>query len=132
MVKNCSSIVSEIFTGRLVSRDNAADQRLELDVELGAEAAAEERHLHAHAVLRPAEQARDLDAHERRALRRGVDGERVVARLGHRHQRLERHVHHLLRAEAVLEHPVGRGERLLHVAAPQLEVERDVGVLACP
>ena len=45
-------------------------QRLELDVDLGAEAAAQIRHLHAHARLRPAEQARDLDAHERRHLRR--------------------------------------------------------------
>ena len=41
-------------------------QCLELDVELAAEAAAEIRHPHAHFVLRPAEQARDLDAHERR------------------------------------------------------------------
>ena len=48
-------------------------QRLELDVDLGAESAAEERDLHPHAVLRPAEQARDLAAHEGRRLRRGMD-----------------------------------------------------------
>ena len=86
------------------------DERLELDVELRAEPAAEERRAHADAVLRPAEEPRDLDAHERRALRRGVDGERVLPRLGHRHERLERRVHHLLRAESVLEDAVGRRE----------------------
>jgi hypothetical protein len=57
-------------------------QRLELDVELGAETAAEIRHLDAHLVLGPAEQARDLDSHERRPLRGGVDGDAVLARLG--------------------------------------------------
>jgi len=39
-------------------------ERFHLDVELRAEAAAEIGHLDAHAVLRPAEQARDLGAHE--------------------------------------------------------------------
>ena len=99
-------------------------QRLQLDVELGAEAAAEKRHAHADPVLRPAQQPRDLDAHERRALRGGMDGERAVGRLGDRDERLERRVHHLLRAEAVLEHAVRRGERLRGVAAPQVEIER--------
>ena len=116
MVKNCSSIVSEIFTGLLAIRDKTLHQRFELDVELGAEAAAEERHAHAHPVLRPAEQPRDLHAHERRALRRGVDGERALGRLRRRYQRLERRVHHLLGAEAVLEHAV----RLLQARLPYL------------
>ncbi len=40
------------------------DQSFELDIDLGAETAAEIRHLHPHAVLRPAEQPRDLGAHE--------------------------------------------------------------------
>ena len=106
------------------------DQRLELDVELRAEAAAEERRAHPDAVLGPAEEARKLDPDEGRALRRGVDRERVLARLGHRHERLERRVHHLLGAERVLEDVVGGGERLPGVAAAQVVVERDVGVLA--
>ena len=45
-----------------------------------------------------------------------------------RHERLERHVQHLLGAERVLEHVVGLREGRRHVAAPQVEVERDVGV----
>ncbi len=42
------------------------DEGFELDVQFAAEAAAEIGHLHPHAILRPAEQPRDLDAHERR------------------------------------------------------------------
>ena len=53
-------------------------QRLELDVELRAVAAAEIRHLDAHAVLRPAEQPGDLDAHERRALAAAVERDASV------------------------------------------------------
>ena len=37
---------------------------------------------------------------------------------------------HLLRAEGVLEHLRGLGEGLVDVAAPQPEVERDIGALA--
>ena len=54
-----------------------------------------------------------------------------VARLGDRRERLERQVQHLLGAERVLENVVGLGEAPSDVAAPQLVVERDVGVLAC-
>ena len=105
------------------------DQRFQLDVELRAESAAQERHAHAHAVLGPAQEPRDLDPHERRALRRGVDGERVLGALGHRHQRLERRMHHLLRAEAMLEYALGALHGARRIAAPQPEVERDVGIL---
>ena len=108
------------------------DQRLELDVELGAEAAAEIRHFHAHPVLRPAEQARDLDAHEGRGLRRGVDGEPAVVGIRNRDERLERQVQHLLGAEHVLEHMIGFGEGLVDIAAPQLVIERDIGVAGGP
>ncbi len=97
-------------------------QRLELDIDLGAEAAAQQRHPHAHPVLRPAQQARDLAAHEGRHLRGGVDGERAVARLGHRHERLERQVHGLLGVEHMLEDMrrlgEGRVERHIGVAPP--------------
>ena len=106
------------------------DQRLQLDVELRAVAAAEIGHADAHAVLRQAEQAGDLGAHERRALRRGVDRHRVALGVADRDERLEREMQHLLGAERVLEHVRGLGKALLDVAAPQLEVERHVGVLA--
>jgi hypothetical protein len=43
-------------------------QRLGLDINLGPEAAAKEGYPHPHLVLRPAEQARDLDPHEGRTL----------------------------------------------------------------
>ena len=39
---------------------------------------------------------------------------------------------HLLRAERVLEHVIGRREGALDIAAAQLVVERDVGVRAGP
>ncbi len=105
-------------------------QRLELDIELGAEAAAEIGGLDAHAVLRPAQEPRDLDAHEGRALRGGMDGEPVFARLGDRHHRLQGRVRHLLGAEGVLEDMRRLGKCLLGVAAPQLEIERHIGALA--
>ena len=54
-------------------------QRLELDVELGAVARAEIRHLDPHLVFRPAEQAGDLGAHERRPLRGVVERDVGVA-----------------------------------------------------
>ena len=41
----------------------------------------------------------------------------------------ERHMQHLLGAKAVLEDVRGREHRL-HIAAPQLVIERDIGVLA--
>ena len=82
-------------------------QRLELDVELGAVARAEIRHLDAHLVLRPAEQPRDLGAHERRALRGGVDRDAGVLVVGDGRMRLERKVQHLLGLELVLEHVRG-------------------------
>ena len=44
--------------------------------------------------------------------------------------RLEREMQHLLGAEGVLEHVRGCGEGLVDVAAPQLEIERDIGALA--
>ena len=105
------------------------DQRLQLYVELGAKSAAHERHANAHPVLRPAEKPRDLDAHEGRALRRRMDGEMVLGTFRHRDDRLERRVHHLLRAEAVLEHPLRRGHRLRRIAVPQAKVERHIRVL---
>jgi hypothetical protein len=40
------------------------DQCFELDIDFGAKAAAEMRHLHPHPIFRPAEQPRDLGAHE--------------------------------------------------------------------
>ena len=52
--------------------------------------------------------------------------------IGNGGERLEREVEHLLRAEGVLENVRGSGECLLHVAAPQLEIERDIGVPCVP
>ena len=37
---------------------------------------------------------------------------------------------HLLRAEGVLEDLGGVGEGLVDIAAPELEIERDIGALA--
>jgi hypothetical protein len=105
------------------------DQRFELDVELGAITAAEERHLDAHAALRPAEQAGDLDAHEGRALRGGVEREALVPEIGDGDERLERKMQHLLGAELMLEHLGGGGEGRVDVADAELIVERDVGAL---
>ena len=103
------------------------DQGLELDIDLGAEPAAEMRHLHPHPVLRPFQQARDLAPHERRHLRGGVDGQPVVAGIGQRDERLQRQMQHRLGAEGVLEHVIGRGQRRLGVAEAQVIVERDIG-----
>ena len=104
------------------------DERFELDVELCAEAAAQVTDLHAHPVLRPAEQARDLAPDERGRLRRGVDRHASIAWLGHRHWGFERQVEHLLHRERMFEDVVGCREGCLYVSAPQLEVEGHVGV----
>ncbi len=50
--------------------------------------------------------------------------------IGRGDERLERRVHHLLRAECVLEHMVGGGEAIVGIAVAQVIVERDVGALA--
>jgi hypothetical protein len=57
-----------------------------------------------------------------------VDGEPGVGRLADRHIGLERQVQHLLGAEGVLEDVIRLGHRGRDVAAPQMEVERHVGV----
>ena len=128
-MKNCSSMVSAILTGRRTSSASAVDQRLELDVELGAEAAAEIGRL-APAPGSPASpSSRAISIRTKDGL---CDAVWMVTRpslgLRHRDEGLERRVHHLLRAEGVLEDMVGRGEGRVDVAAPQLVVERDIGV----
>ena len=57
-------------------------QGFELDVGLGSEAAAEQRHAHPHPVFRPTEQARDLQPHERGHLAGRVDGDDAVTGVG--------------------------------------------------
>ena len=52
----------------------------------------------------------------------------TAGRVGDRDMRLERRVHLLRRAEDVLEDVVGLGEGLVDVAAPQMVVERDIGI----
>src|SRR5665811_2054955 len=86
--------------------------------------------LDAHAILRPAEQARDLGAHERWALRGGVDRDAVVAGVRNRDERFECQVKHLLGAECVLKHMRGGGKGLVDVAASQPKIERNIGALA--
>ncbi len=112
------------------SRDHRArrHQRFELDVELAAVAAAEIRHLDAHLVFRPAQQPRDLGAHEGRSLRARIDRQAGFLVVGDRAERLERHVQAFLRAEFVLEHVRRFGKRLVDVAAAQFGIEREVGV----
>ena len=113
---------------RLAKEQRAhGDHRFELDVQLGAQPAAEVRRSDADAVLGPAEQTADLAAHERRTLGSGVDRQATGSlRLRQRDDRLERRVHHLSGAKGVLEHVVGTGKRLFHVAAAHVRVERDV------
>ena len=60
----------------------------------------------------------------------GIDRHAVVAVIGDGRVRLERQMQHLLGAEGVLEHVRGGGEGLVDVAAPQPEIERDIGALA--
>ena len=112
------------------ARDHRArrHQRFELDVELAAIAAAEIRHFDAHLVFRPAEQPRDLGAHEGRSLRAAIDRQAGFLVVGDRAERLERHVQAFLGAEFVLEHVRGLGKRLVDVAAAQFGIEREVGV----
>ncbi len=105
-------------------------QRFELDVELAAKAAAEIGHPDAHAILGPAQEPRDLGAHERGPLRAAVDGDAALLKVADRGKRLEREVEALLGAERVLENMRGLGEGLVDIAAPQAEVERDIGALA--
>jgi hypothetical protein len=102
-------------------------QRLELDVGLAAEPATEQRHLHPHPVLRPAEQPGDLQPHEGRHLAGGVQGDAAVAGLTHGHERLQRHMQGGGAAEAMLEDPIRRPEPRLGVAPAQLEIERHIG-----
>ena len=102
-------------------------QRFELDIDLGAEAAAEMRHLHPDAVFRPAEQPRDLRAHERRRLARRMDRQHAVAGLGHRDERLERQMQALLGLEGMRDNAIGARHGGIDVAAPQVIVERHIG-----
>ena len=95
------------------------DQGFQLDIEFAAIAAAEIRHLDAHAILRPAQKPRDLRAHERGSLRAAIDRDARCPWRRRSSERLERHMQTFLRAEFVLEHVRGCGERLVDVAAAQ-------------
>jgi hypothetical protein len=106
------------------------DQGFELDVELRAIAAADERHLDAHAVLRPAQQPRNLAAQKRGTLRAGMDGDARFVGIGDGCERLEGEMQTFLRAERVLEDMRGRRESRVHVAAAQPRVEREVGAFS--
>jgi hypothetical protein len=115
-------------SGTTHDQRGSCHQRLELDVEFGAEAAPEERHLHAHAVFGPAQQPCNLDTHERRALRRRVDRQSIAGRIRRRHERLQRQMQHLLRSERVLEDVGRRRKARGRIAVPQMEIECDVGI----
>ena len=105
------------------------DQRFKLDVELRPISAAEERHLDVHAVLRPAQQPRDLAPQKRRPLRARVDGDARIARIRNRRKRLKGEVKALLGAEGVLENMRGCCKSRLHVAAAQRRRKREIGAL---
>ena len=113
------------------ARDHRArrHQRFELDVKLAAIAAAEIRDLDAHLVFRPAQQPRDLGAHEGWALRARVDRQAGLLVVGDRAERLERHVQAFLRAEFVLEHMRRVGKGFVGVATPRFGLKRQIGVL---
>ena len=86
--------------------------------------------LHAHAIFGPPQQPRDLDPHERRHLRGRVKRQRVFVQLRQADERLQRRVGDRLGAKRMLEHALGRRKGRVNIAAAQLIVERDVGVLA--
>src|SRR5260370_31867752 len=95
------------------------DERFELNVGLGPEAAAEHRHPDAHLVFRPAEQTRDLEPHERWHLAGGVNRDGAVTRLGDREERFECGMLRGWVAKRMLEHAMRRAKGALDVAAAQ-------------
>src|SRR5262245_7949684 len=78
----------------------------------------------------PAEKPRDLRTHKRWTLRRGNDRDTAIVVVGYRRERLECKVQHLLRPEGVFKDVRGRDKRLIDIAAPEPEIERDIGTLA--
>ena len=83
-----------------------------LHVVLGAETAADIRHLHRDAVLRQLEHARDLFAQRKRVLAARPDFDPIGPRVGDADERLEVVVRHAREAELVFEHMVASGERV--------------------
>ena len=90
------------------------------------------RHFDPHSVLRPAEQARDFDAHEGRALRGRIEGHPPVTRIGDCNERLHRRMHDRLGLERVFEDMIGRREAGLGIAAQQMIIQRNIGAAAGP
>ena len=115
---SCSSRRSSITrTGALRLLRQARREHAEVArAELGAEAAAHELGDDADLALRDAEHLGQLVAHRGGALRGRVDGEPVVAPVGHDAVRLHRAVRLHLRAVRRVDHHVGLGEAALDVA----------------
>ncbi len=103
-------------------------QRLELRVGLAAEAAAQQRHGDSDAAGVQRKHCRQLRADRERVLRRRPHGEAaLVVPVGQRAVRLHGVVLDAGEPVGVLEHEVGAGERLPHVAAGVVELVADVG-----
>ena len=79
------------MTGRLAARAMAATCALEMQIALGAEAAAEQRHDDAHVGLGHLQRGGDAGARRVRHLRRGPDRDLVALPLRDHRPRLDRH-----------------------------------------
>ena len=92
------------------------DVRLEVEVALRSEAAAEERHDDADVGLRNPERVRDPGARDVRHLGRRPDGHPIALPLRHDRARLDRHALRRVGDVAAADHDVGRLECRVHVA----------------
>jgi hypothetical protein len=110
----------------LARRPCAADL-LGVDLQLGAERAADLGGHDADAVLADAEDHRQEQAQEVRHLRRAVDGELVGAVLGQHAARLDRRARDAMVDDAPLDDHVGLGEAGLEIAAAQRPLAHLVG-----
>ena len=126
-MKNCSSIVCRDFHRSAHDQCKRRYQGFELDVGLGSEAAAEQRHAHPHPVFRPTEQARDLQPHERGHLAGRVDGDDAVTGVGDRNERFECGLLGRGAAKAMLEDVIGIAECSLDVASAQPKIKGNIG-----
>ena len=110
----------------LARRPRAADL-LGVDVELGAEAAADLGRDHPDPVLADAQQDRQEQAQEVRNLGRAPERQPVAAILGQHPARLDRAAGHAVVDDAALDDDVGLGEAGLEVAAAERPVVALVG-----
>ena len=110
-----------------LARGPARDQLLAVDLELGAEAAADVGGDHANVVLGQAEQQRHEQPHEVRHLGRGPERQRTRAVVGQHAPRLDRRAGDPVVDDLALDDHVGVGEPRLDVASGQRPLVHLVG-----